>query len=613
MKKGVLALVAALAVFVFAVSCRTFDRQEETLAPRRSAAEIRLDDINRQVSENPVRAIDLIGIYRRAFRAFGAEDEEDELVRLEKKATENLRTRMEEAVASGNWDDAASYSRSLVLLDKRPEDAVRELEFMLSGARENLESGDNLNAFLAASHVHAYRPLSFQDAMLFLERAVELRQRRAAARFFAAAEEAADREGVARTAIPASMREYALGSDSVANMLGGVATVIVDRGLRIERGRAFADRSSGSAFFIAPGLLVTNYHVISSEMDTTARVSSRMFIRMGDNTSPLIPARVVGWDRALDLALIRTEHRSEFVFSVVDRVIPQVGETIFAIGSPVGLEKTVTSGIVSSLSRRFLQIGDVIQIDAAVNPGNSGGPVVDTSGRLVGIVFAGLPQFQGLNFIIPAERLAAALPAMIQGGKAERPWIGMTVNETFFGAEIIYTAPNTPAALHRIPEGGMIRTINDRQVRTPQGLLIPALQDTIFSHRPGELVAIETQDTDGSTRRHLLMTVPRPNVPLLEAARMDSRERLAAPLFGMRLSPGTGRTWSSTFLVRQIIRGSTADEMGISEQDPITIRNFRIHEREGIVQMDISIRRRTMGGIEAFMPLFAWLDSPDTL
>jgi len=387
--------------------------------------------------------------------------------------------------------------------------------------------------------------------------------------------------------------------------------VVVDRGIRIERGRGFVDRALGSAFFVGPGLLITNYHVISSEVDPTFRGSSRMFIRMGDHTSPRIPARVVGWDKALDLALIQTEYRSEFVFSVVDRVIPRVGDTVLAIGSPLGLDKTVTSGIVSSLSRRFLQIGDVIQIDAAVNHGNSGGPVVDTSGRLVGIVFAGITQHQGLNFAIPAERLAAALPAMLRGGKAERPWLGMAVSETFSGAEIIYTAPNTPAAWHRMPEGGRIRTINDRRIQASQGLLIPALQDSIFSHRPGELAAIETEDTNGNLKRHLVMTVPRPDLPLLEAARLDSRERIVAPLFGMMLSPGSGRFRSSTYVVRKVIRGSFADDAGISEQDLVIIRGFQ--EREGFALMDVNIRRRSMGYLETAMMLFAWFDSPDTL
>jgi S1-C subfamily serine protease len=334
-----------------------------------------------------------------------------------------------------------------------------------------------------------------------------------------------------------------------------------------------------------------------------------MYIRMGDAASPRFPAKVIGWDKAMDLALIKTEYKPQYVFSVVDRVIPRVGDMVLAIGSPGGLEKTVTSGIVSALGRRFLQIGDVIQIDAAVNHGNSGGPVVDTAGRLVGIVFAGIEQYQGLNFAVPAERLAAALPAMIKGGKAERPWLGLSLSETAAGAEIIYAAPNTPASDHRISEGTLIRSINGEKISAPQGALIPALQDTIFHTRPGDLVALETSDG----QRRILMTAPRPDVPLADAAKIDSRERLAAPLFGLVLSPGEGRSFSSSYLVKKVVRGSIADEAGISDQDPVSIRGFRVIEDDGYALMEINVKKRRMGYLETTMQLPALLDSPDTL
>jgi hypothetical protein len=271
------------------------------------------------------------------------------------------------------------------------------------------------------------------------------------------------------------------------------------------------------------------------------------------------------------------------------------------------LEKTVTSGIVSALGRRFLQIGDVIQIDAAVNHGNSGGPVVDKDGRLVGIVFAGAEQYQGLNFAVPAQRLAAALPAMIKGGKAERPWLGLTVSETSSGAEIIYVAPFTPAAEQQVQEGTVIKRINNEEVSAAQGNLIPVLQDVLFSTRPGELVALETSDG----KRHILMSVPRPEVPLAEAAKKDTRERMTAPLFGLILAPSLGR--SSSYLVKRVIRGSIADEAGLYEQDAVTITGFRLYEKEGYGVLQINVKKRRMSYLETFMELPGLLDSPDTL
>jgi S1-C subfamily serine protease len=314
----------------------------------------------------------------------------------------------------------------------------------------------------------------------------------------------------------------------------------------------------------------------------------------------------------MDLALIKADFTPEYVFPIVDRVIPKTGDTVYAIGSPGGLEKTVTQGIVSALGRRFLQIGDVIQIDAAVNHGNSGGPVVDMEGRLVGIVFAGIEQYQGLNFAVPAERLAAALPALLRGGKAERPWLGLTLSEDSSSskAEIIYVAPFTPSWEQQVPEGVFIEGINNEAaVNAEQGTLIPALQDRLFSRRPGELVALTCSDGV----RRVLMTAPRPDVPLAEAAKKDSRERMAAPLFGLILSPSMNRGLSASYLVKKVVRGSVADEAGLSEQDPVSIRSFRLEERDGYALLDINVKKRLMGYLETYMRLPALLDSPDTL
>jgi S1-C subfamily serine protease len=594
--------------FLFSLfSCLSFKTQEERLSPPRSTDEIRLDDIKKNILQEPVKAIDLIGIYREVYRTDGDDERAAELLELEKEATVVLKGFLDKAIEEKRWDDAASYNRSLSCIE--PQDQNAEPDFILAMAKKKLEENDNLSAFLAAVHAHELRPLSFEDAALFLDRAVKVKQRRTAAYFLTAAEKA-----VSAAKIPAPAIEYAKGSDSVAAMVNGVATVMVDRGIRIERGVGYSDKILGSAFYIdSTGLLITNYHVIESEVDPKYEGYSRMYIRMGDSSSPRYPARVIGYDKALDLALIKTEHKSEFVFSIVDRVVPQVGDTVIAIGSPVGLERTVTSGIVSSLSRRFLQIGDVYQIDAAVNPGNSGGPVVDASGRLVGIVFAGVEQFQGLNFAIPAQRLIAALPAMIKGGKAQRPWLGIIISESSGSAEIIYTAPNTPASRHRVTEGGKIMTLNGRKITAPQSMLIPAMQDAIFQSRPGELVTLETQDSDGMKKKHLVMTVPRPEFPLVDAARLDSRERLAAPFFGLILSPSQGKSRSSNYMVKKIIRGSIADEASISNQDSVFIRGFRIFEKEGFALMEIDIKKRSMGYLETTMQLPARLNSPDTL
>jgi len=594
-------------------ACRSTGRTDDSLFPLRTTSSIRLDDIQKQIADNPVYALSLIYIYKEIYTEATAQefDAWRQLALFEEEATGNLRALQEKAVEEGNWEEALSFGRSLTTLGITTPHTGKEASYILADAKKKLSEGNNLGAFLAAVRAHEMQPMDFESALLFLEKAVEARQRRTSSFFLSAAENAG---GSIPGSIPGRLREYALGSDSVSDMIKGVATVIVDRGVRIERGMGIPNRVQGSAFFVdSSGLLITNYHVIASEVDPKYRGYSRLYVRMGDAASPRVPARVVGWDKALDLALIKTEIETEYVFSVVDRVIPRVGDTVLAIGTPIGLEKTVTSGIVSALGRRFLQIGDVVQIDAAVNPGNSGGPVIDNEGRLVGIVFAGIAQFQGLNFAVPAEMLAAALPAMISGGKVQRPWLGMALCETFSRAEIIYTAPNAPAAVHQVMEGSFIRSINGKTITAPQGGLIPALQGEVFMTAPGELISLETADSDGVIKKYVIMSAPRSDLPLLDAARVDRRERIAAPLFGMLLTPLPSTAFSSNFRVTRVVRGSIADEAGISEDDPVTIRRLRIMEDDGYALLEISVKKRRLGYLEANMQLPAWLDSPDTL
>jgi S1-C subfamily serine protease len=571
-----------------------------------------LDDIVRYSTEDPARAVHLLEVYKAIYGsgdAYPATEDPEITSRLEKlreDASGSLRQAQFEAIEEKRWADATSLARSLSGLGIPVESTGEEPELVLEYARQQMEQGNNLPAFLAAVRAHELKPLEPEDSLFFLEKAVNAKQRRTAAFFL---NTIADTE-----AVPQELRDYAQGRDAASDMIKGVATVWVDRGYRIERGRGIPDRVLGSAFFVdASGLLITNYHVISSEVDPKYEGYSRMFIRMGDSASARIPARVIGWDKAMDLALIKAEYTPEYVYSVADRIVPSVGDTVYAIGSPGGLEKTVTQGIVSALGRRFLQIGDVIQIDAAVNHGNSGGPVVDMAGRLVGIVFAGIEQYPGLNFAVPAERLAAALPAIIAGGKAERPWLGLSVSETIAGAEIIYVAPSTPASEQLIREGLVITSVNGRKAEAPQGALIPVLQDALFPLRPGELVTLELADSEGNAEKRVLRLQARPEVPLAEAAKKDSRERIAAPLFGLILAPAAGTSVFASYQVKKVVRGSVADEAGLSENDPVSIRGFRILEDNGYALMEIDVKKRRMGYMETSMQLPALLDSPDTL
>jgi S1-C subfamily serine protease len=600
---------------LFLASCNTQSAAEKRLVPPKSVKDFRIDDISKHIKDDPARAIHLLEIYDILYGARSEKPDDSDpnvkskLIALREEATESLINAQIKAVEEKRWADATSLARSLAILEIKAESTGEEPELVLEYAKEQLSERKNLPAFLAAVRAHNLKALSFDDAMLFLKKAEEVRQRRTAAFFLSIIESMG---GGAQ--IPQELKAYAQGRDTPADMIKGVATVLVERGVRIQQGRGYPDNVLGSAFFVdATGLLITNYHVISSEVDPSYKGYSRMYVRMGDSSSPRIPARVIGWDKAMDLAIIKTEIVPEYVYSVVDWIIPSVGEAVLAIGSPVGLEKTVTQGIVSALGRRLVQIGDVIQIDAAVNHGNSGGPVVDMAGRLVGIVFAGIEQYQGLNFAVPAERLAAALPAMIAGGKAERPWLGLSLCESIDGAEILYVAPFTPAAEQQIREGSVIKAINGEAVSAPQGTLIPALQDMIFPLSPGELVTLELETSIGKTDKYTIMLASRPEVPMADAAQKDTKERITGPLFGLVLAPQTGSNAFSRYQVKKVVRGSIADDAGLSENDPVAIRGFKIYEKDGFALLDIDVKKRRMGYIETSMRLPALLDTPDTL
>ncbi|MDR2521749.1 MAG: S1C family serine protease [Spirochaetaceae bacterium] len=595
--KKIAAPVCAFLIF----ACNSYKEAEKRLSPPHSTREVRLADIERLVETEPERAIHLAGVFAEIYGQ--AESGENPARALREKAVEALRARQDAAITEKRWDDAASLARSLAAVGVRVRTTGLEPDFLLEEAKSYLERDKNLAAFLFAFRSNEIAPISGADALLFLERAAREQQRGTAAYFLSAAR--------ARGAsVPEALAQFAARKDNPREMIKGVATVVIDRGIKIERGMGTPDRVLGSAFFVdRTGLLITNYHVIASEVDPSYNGYSRMYVRTGDASSARLPAKVVGWDKTTDLALIKTEITPEYVFSIIDHARPAVGDTVLAIGSPGGLEKTVTSGIVSALGRRFLQIGDVIQMDAAVNHGNSGGPVVDTQGRLVGIVFAGIEQFQGLNFAVPAFRLAVALPALLKGGKAERPWLGFSIAETRGRAEIIYIAPKTPAAEHNVAEGLFLETLDGQTITAAQGALIPALQDKLFPCRPGELIALRTSDD----KTRILQTASRPPVPLAEAAKLDSRERMTAPLFGLVLEPSVGGALSPSYLIKKVVRGSIADEAGLSAQDPVSIHGLRLEEKAGYAMLDINVKKKRAGYFETTMRLPVSLDSPDTL
>jgi len=195
------------------------------------------------------------------------------------------------------------------------------------------------------------------------------------------------------------------------------------------------------------GHVLTNFHVIEG--------AKEIQVLLVDGSGHA--ATVVGVDPATDTAVIRIDNVPQQLLQPVsfgDSADLRVGQRVFAIGNPFGLERTLTTGIISSLNRSLptrtgRTIKSIIQTDAAINPGNSGGPLVDSGGRLIGMTTAiasRTGQSSGVGFAIPVGTLSRIVPQLIQRGKVVRPDAGISrVYQTDAGLLVATLAPGGPA------------------------------------------------------------------------------------------------------------------------------------------------------------------------
>jgi len=209
----------------------------------------------------------------------------------------------------------------------------------------------------------------------------------------------------------------------------------------------FSAEGAGSGSVIdKQGHILTNYHVV----EDAKQVSVTLF----DGKS--YDARFVGGDPINDVAVIRIDAPAESLFPVAfgDSRKLKVGMRVFAIGNPFGLERTLTTGIISSLNRTLQvhehrSIKSIIQVDAAINPGNSGGPLVDTQSRLIGMntaIASKTGQSAGVGFAIPVNLIARIVPQLIERGRVIRPETGIAeVYQTERGLLVNRLVPNGPA------------------------------------------------------------------------------------------------------------------------------------------------------------------------
>jgi len=382
---------------------------------------------------------------------------------------------------------------------------------------------------------------------------------------------------------------------SIGEKAGGVVTVYVDKGLKIEKGVGYPDRTLGTAFQVdAQGYYLTNYHVISSDVDPKYNGFSRISIRPPSNPDARIPAKVIGWNEGLDLALLKSAEISTHTFYPFRAGKANKGQRVYAIGSPVGLENSVTAGIVSATGRRILPRGDAIQIDAPVNPGNSGGPLLDDNGDLVGVVFAGLSDFQGLNFALPVAWVSALFPALFDGGNVATSWIGAGLAKNLDASlDISYVFPATSKALER---GDKLLSIDGTQSSDIQGAQM------LLAKKPlGSLCAVAVL-REGSTVNLLLKTNAAPSMPFKRATKRDAAEQLLEGATGMIVEHVSGpRGEGGTYKVVRTWPGMAADESGIGAADVLKFVRYSVDDSANTIYFDVSVKSLNSGYLEKTM------------
>ena len=286
-----------------------------------------------------------------------------------------------------------------------------------------------------------------------------------------------------------------------AQVTPSVVSIQVTSALGSGTGSGSIIRSSATSSYI-----LTNNHVVES-----AATSGTITVEYSNGTQD--PATIVGRDATYDLAVIQVKHGNLPVIEIGDSSKVNVGDPVVAIGSPLGLASTVTSGIISALNRP-VNAGstsadsyvDAIQTDAAINPGNSGGALLDSQGRMIGInssiatlgsTSGGQSGNIGLGFAIPITEVQRIVNDLIATGKSTRPFLGVSFDNTYtgIGARIFAITDGAAAAKAGIPAGSIIKSIDGVKINDQVGAIV-----RIRAYAPGATVSITVDLPTGTSR-----------------------------------------------------------------------------------------------------------------
>jgi S1-C subfamily serine protease len=305
-------------------------------------------------------------------------------------------------------------------------------------------------------------------------------------------------------------------SRAVVDVVDQVTPSVVSIRVIAENRRGHKGEGAGSGFVVAPdGFVVTNDHVVER-----ARSVAVVFTDGRE-----LEARIVGTDPATDLALLRVPDGGLSPVAIGRSELLRVGQMAIAIGNPLGFQSTVSAGVISALGRNLRSrsgrlIENVIQTDVALNPGNSGGPLVDSRGRVIGVNTAMIRMAQGLCFAIPSATMTWVVGELMTRGRVRRAVMGLVaetrpvnrrVQRGFqlarpTAVHVVSVAENGPALRGGLREHDFIVTLAGQAVAT-----LDDLQRILGKWTPGEPLAVTVLRHGG--HRHDLVVVPSEDHP----------------------------------------------------------------------------------------------------
>jgi putative serine protease PepD len=266
----------------------------------------------------------------------------------------------------------------------------------------------------------------------------------------------------------------------------GVVEVKVDSQTSDPFGGTRSQAAEGSGFvYDTSGHVITNQHVVAGA--TSVRVTFW--------NGQTYTAHVVGTDPSTDLAVLKVDAPSSVLYplSLGDSSNVQVGDNVVAIGAPFGLAETVTAGIVSALHRQMtspnnFSIDDSIQTDAAINHGNSGGPLLDAQARVIGVnaqIESDSGGSDGVGFAIPSNTIKSIASQLISNGKAQHAYLGVELGDSGANARVVSVRSATPAAKAGLRAGDTIASLGGTKISSADDLRV-----AINAHKPGDRVSV---------------------------------------------------------------------------------------------------------------------------